>query len=142
MDFFVNKGKVGWECISRFDVNQPGFVPEWQRKGGALIWRLCKGDVLEMRVTEELAALLPEGLRQAESLLFVVQQLSTNKLMIRLLNDARPMPNKKVEDPCWLCVRGRKFYMQAQARKVDLTPFGKVWRKHRKLWHGTQKKTA
>ena len=95
-----------------------------------------------MRVTEDLAALLPEGLRQAESLLFVVQQLSTNKLMIRLLNDARPMPNKKVEDPCWLCVRGRKFYMQAQARKVDLTPFGKVWRKHRKLWHGTQKKTA
>lgn len=143
MDFFVNKGKVGWECISRFDVNQPGFVPEWQRKGCSLIWRLCKGDVLEMRLTEKLAVNLPEGLRQAESLLFVVQQLTAGKLMVRLLNDARPMPDKKVEDPCWLSgEKGLDFYLQAQARKVDLTPFGKVWRKHRKLWHGTQKKTA
>ena len=143
MDFFVNKGKVGWECISRFDVNQPGFVPEWQRKGCSLIWRLCKGDVLEMRITEDMAACLPEGLRQAESLLFVVQKFSAGKLMVRLLNDARPMPDKKVEDPCWLSgEKGLDFYLQAQARKVDLTPFGKVWRKHRKLWHGTQKKTA
>lgn len=143
MDFFIEDGEIGWECVSFFDVNQPGFLPQWQRRGCSPLWRVCKGDVLEMRITEELAAMLPEGLRQEERLFFVVQQFTTGKLMVRLLNDARPMPKKDVKDPCWLS-GGRRlgFYEKAQARKVELTPFGKMCHKHRKLWYGTQKKTS
>ncbi len=143
MDFFIEDGEIGWECVSLFDVNQPGFLPQWQRRGCSLLWRVCKGDVLEMRITEELAAMLPEGLRQEERLLFIVQKFSDDVLQVRLLTDARPLNDKGEGSPCWVSGKRKlKFFTTAQARKVELTPFGKVRHKHRKLWYGTQKKTS
>ena len=92
---------------------------------------------------DTLAAMLPEGLRQEERLLFIVQKFSDDVLQVRLLTDARPLNDKGEGSPCWVSGKRKlKFFTTAQVRKVELTPFGKVRHKHRKLWYGTQKKMS
>ncbi len=148
VDFFVKEnGKIGWECIKRFDANQKDFVPQWQQDGSKLLWSVWKGDVLELTIDEAMKASLkmpaPVG-----KVLCVVQKFSNGILQINLLNDARSLDNKQ-SSPRWASGNaGLITYIKTQARKVELTPFGKVHRKHIKLWeavpqHGkktTQKK--
>ena len=143
VDFFETPdGKVDWECITLFDAAQKNFQAEWQKAGCRLIWRLFKGDVLELSFSdaEKRALGLPPG---AASRWFVVQMFSEGKLQVRRLQDARPLQEKDGETSCWLSgERGRSFYTRAQARKVELSPFGKVLHKHRKLWYGKKAKKS
>ncbi len=143
VDFFEKPdGSVGWECVARFNAVQKNFMPEWQKEGGRLIWRLFKDDVLEMSFSEKERQAL--GLPSGEGgRWFVVQMFSEGKLQVRRLQDARPLQEKDGEAACWVSgERGVKFYTRAQARKVELSPFGKVLHKHRKLWDGKKAKKA
>ncbi|MDR1776866.1 MAG: hypothetical protein LBR31_03430 [Desulfovibrio sp.] len=143
-------GVVGWECITRIDANNHAFVPEWKDKGGRFIWRLCIDDVIEVELTPELKAelkdLCPEG-----KCFMVVQKMSDNKLQCNLLNDARPLDGRASTVKSGTVVieeytrwtsggKGLITWCRLKARKVDISPFGKILHKHKKLWHG--KKTT
>jgi len=143
VDFFEKQdGKVGWECIKLFDANQRGFLPDWKKAGHTHIWSLFKDDVLELQFTDEQKKEL--GLPpNAVSSWFRVQKFSENKLQVKMLQDARPLQDKDSGQICWVSgEKGLAFLTKAQARKVELSPFGKVVRKHRKLWDGKKKKKA
>ena len=52
---------------------------------------------------------------------------------MELVNDARDDKNiDKLPD------RGLSFYLEHKARKVELTPFGKIKKKHKVLWNGSK----
>ena len=54
-------------------------------------------------------------------------------ITIELVNDARDDKNiDKLPD------RGLSFYLEHKARKVELTPFGKIKKKHKVLWNGSK----
>ena len=144
MDFYEKaNGEVGWACISRFAANQPGFVPPWQEEGGRLLWSLWKGDVLELTPTDRLRATLPPAMRQNAALWCIVQIFSANRLQVKLLQDARPLQGDSETARCWLSGECRlKTFTLGQARRVDLSPFGKVLHKHKKLWHGKKTRPA
>ncbi len=139
MDFFViNKQKIGWECITRFHANQRNFIPQWKKDGYKLLWSVWKRDILELEITEafknEYKIPLPIGRH-----LFMVQKFSIDKKMqVNILTDARAL--KVVDNQSrWISgEKGLEFFTKALARKVELSPFGKVRRKHTKLWHDTK----
>jgi len=147
MDFYETpNGKVGWECITRIDANTPAFVPEWKSNGGRFIWNLCIDDVIEVELTPELKANIkapcPVG-----NCYMVVQKMSGGRLQCNLLNDARPLDGKistvksgtaAIEEyKRWKSGElGLDKWCQLKARKVDISPFGKILHKHKKLWHG------
>ena len=53
MDFYEKDGKVGWEVVKRFDVNQADFVTQWKKDGGKLIWSVQQRDLLELDTPDE-----------------------------------------------------------------------------------------
>lgn len=135
VDFYADsKGKVDWEVHTLFAVNQKNFIPEWKKQGGQLIWSLWKGDIVEIDVSES-AALKWKMPAPAGKILFVVQKFSPGSMFLNLLYDARPLDATQ-GIPRWSTKTGLTNLTEGQARKVDLTPFGKIYRKHRKLWHG------
>ncbi len=147
MDFYeATNGKVGWECITRIDANTPSFVPKWKRNGGRFIWSLCINDVIEVELTPELKnsirARCPVG-----KCYMVVQKMSDGRLQCNLLNDARPLDGRistvkggtevLADYTRWTSSElGLVKWCQLKARKVDISPFGKVLHKHTKLWNG------
>ena len=147
MDFYeTTDGKVGWECITRIDANNPAFVPEWKLNGGRFIWNLCIDDVIEVELTPEFKesskAPCPAG-----KCYLVVQMMSNGKLQCNLLNDARPLDGKigTVKSGTVVLDNYKRWtsgtlglgkWCQFKARKVDISPFGKILHKHKKLWHG------
>ena len=147
MDFYeTTDGKVGWECITRIDANNPSFVPEWMIKGGRFIWNLCIDDVIEIELTPELKAHIKAPWPVGKCFM-AVQKMSGGKLQCNLLNDARPLNGKistvksgteVLEDYTrWVSGDlGLGKWCQLKARKVDISPFGKILHKHKKLWHG------
>lgn len=138
VDFFENAaGKVEWECITRFAANQPRHIPQWQQDGHTQLWRLCKGDVLEMCIDEDMRKKLNLPV-PAGKVLFVVQKFSKNQLAFNILYDARPLDKKQLHSRWLSGERGLITFTQSQARKVTLTPFGKLRHKHKKLWHGAK----
>ncbi len=137
-DFYETpQGKVGWECVTRFHANRKDFKPAWQQEGGKLIWRVWNGDVLQLEVTPEMRDKYkipaPVG-----NVLFTVQKMSPGILVCNILSDARALtPTEPCALPRWTSGNtGLSFFTQARARKIELTPFGKIARKHKRLWHG------
>lgn len=143
VDFFEKKdGKVGWECIKLFAANQKDFEPDWKKAGYTLIWRVFKDDVLELQFSEEKKKELGLPLGNTGNW-FRVQKFSDNLLQLKLLQDARPLQDKEGGTACWISgQKGLSYFTKAQARKVELSPFGKVIRKHKKLWDGKKTKKA
>ena len=147
MDFYETAdGKVGWECITSIDANTPAFVPEWKRNGGRFIWNLCIDDVIEVELTPELKASL-ETPCPAGKCHMVVQKMCAGRLQCNLLNDARPLDGKigtvksgtevLPDYKRWTSKElGLGKWCQLKARKVDISPFGKILHKHKNLWHG------
>ena len=147
MDFYeTTDSKVGWECITRIDANNPAFVPEWMNKSGRFIWNLCIDDVIEVELTPELKANIKAPCPVGKCYM-VVQKMSGGKLQCNLLNDARPLDGKistvksgtaAIEEyKRWKSGElGLDKWCQLKARKVDISPFGKILHKHKKLWHG------
>ncbi len=143
VDFFEKKdGRVGWECIRLFDANRKNFQPEWQKAGHKHLWSVYKDDVLELQFSDEEKRKL--GLPpNASGNWFRVQKFSATAMQIKLLQDARALKNKEDDQACWVSgERGLSYFARARARKVELSPFGKVMHKHKKLWDGKKKKRA
>jgi len=135
-DFYVNdKGKVGWECIRKFDANNKDFIPNWKRKGFKPIWSLHKGDMIELDTPDEWIKYTNE-----KRCLAVVDACHA-KMGITLISDARDTKGKNgkhsIRDSM---IRRLGFYTEHKARKIELTPFGKIRRKHKKLWNGKKEK--
>ena len=139
VDFYEKDGKVGWEVIKRFDANQANFVPQWKQNGAKIIWSVQQGDILELDTPSEW-----KNYTDKERCLARVKKFSDGKLAIDYGTDARGTTKLK-NDPDYKIVdsiddKGLSYYLQHKARKVELTPFGKIKKKHKVLWNG--KKTA
>ncbi len=139
VDFFEKDGKIGWEVIKRFDANQADFEPQWEKDGGKIIWSIQQGDLLELNTPEEW-----KGYTDKDRCLAKVKKFSNGEMGIDYITDARATTKNK-EDPDYFVIKtlrkGLGFYTKNNARKVELTPFGKVKKKHKVLWNGPKTKS-
>ncbi len=139
VDFYVKQdGSIGWECISRFNANQKAFTPSWQELGGKLLWSVYKGDVLELNVDADMKAKLKMPVAEGK-VLCKVQMFSKNICKVNILYDARELVGKESGARWTSGNSGLITFTKSQARKVELSPFGKILHKHVKLWHGKKK---
>ena len=134
VDFFEKNGKIGWEVIKRFDANQAGFEPQWKKDGAKIIWSVQQGDTLELDTPTEWKSYCNK-----DRCLARVKKFSDGQMAIDLIIDARGTTIKK-DDPEYKLVhtvrKGLSFFTEHRARKVELTPFGKIKKKHKVLWSG------
>lgn len=140
VDFFEKDGKIGWEVIKRFDANQADFEPQWEKDGGKIIWSIQQRDLLELNTPEEW-----KGYTDKDRCLAKVKKFSNGSITIDYVTDARGTTKAK-DDPDYMLVgslvnRGLSYFTKNNARKVELTPFGKVKKKHKVLWNGTKTKS-
>lgn len=140
VDFFEKDGTVGWEVIKRFDINQANFIPQWKKNGGKIIWSIQQGDLLELNTPEEW-----KGYTDKDKCLARVKKFSAGSITIDYATDARGTTKAK-DDPDYMLVgslvnRGLSYFTKNNARKVELTPFGKIKKKHKVLWNGTKTKS-
>lgn len=139
VDFYEKDGKIGWEVIKRFDVNQTGFKPQWRKDGGKIIWSVQQGDMLELDTPAEWRSYTDK-----DRCLARVKKFSAGQMTIDYITDAR-MTSPKDKSLKYMFVdsligRGLSFFGKTKARKIELTPFGKIKKKHKALWDG--KKTT
>ena len=147
MDFYETiGGKVGWECITRIAACDSGFVPEWKKAGHKHIWSLRIDDVIEVTPTDALRQELGK-LCSSSPVYLVVQKMWEGSLQCNLLQDARALNGRNPAIQAGLIVqetytrwhtggKGLKTYGELSARKVEISPFGKILRKHQRLWSG------
>ncbi len=137
VDFYEKDGKVGWEVIKRFDVNQADFIPQWKKDGGKLIWSVQQRDMLELDTPVEWASYTDKPRCLAK-----VKKFSDGRVTIDYMTDAR-MTSPKDKSLKYMFVhsledRGLSYFINHKTRKIELTPFGKVKKKHKVLWNGTK----
>ncbi|MCE5340210.1 MAG: type II CRISPR RNA-guided endonuclease Cas9 [Planctomycetaceae bacterium] len=137
LDFYKDdKGNVGWECITLFGVNRKDFIPEWKQKEFKPIWSLHKGDMIELNTPAEWKKY------SNKKRCFAVVDACHAKLGITYHLDARDTIGKKdLQTLRDSMIRRLGFYTEHEACKIELTPFGKIARKHKKLWDGKKKTT-
>jgi CRISPR-associated endonuclease Csn1 len=125
-------GKIKWECVNNFNANNPKFVPKWKTDGGRVLWQVCQGDMLEMNTPNE----YKKFVGGAEKCRCVITKFGDANLGFVLHNDAR-MDSPPKSDPFYmkraLLEKGLSFFLAHKARKIELTPFGKIKRKHKAL---------
>ena len=135
VDFYVKDGKIGWEVIKRFDANQKDFVPQWKKDGGKIIWSIQQGDMLELDTPDEW-----RSYTDTPRCLARVKKFSEGEFNIDYVTDAR-MTSPKDKSLKYTFVdtlrKGLGFYIGHHARKIELTPFGKVKKKHKVLRNGS-----
>lgn len=161
-DFFVYtkgkyKGKIGWECIKSIDAaikpkkdNRIKFKTNWQEYG-ELVWSVCKGDILELHFDKETLqkekipyAFVTQNEQQEYCMLAKVLEFGNTYMVITSAFDARAEKKNALKENPEAFIRwesgncGLSFYCKAKARKVLLSPFGKVKLKTQKLWNGTK----
>ncbi|MBP3546053.1 MAG: type II CRISPR RNA-guided endonuclease Cas9 [Alphaproteobacteria bacterium] len=138
IDFYIKDKKVNWEVMKRFDINQKDFIPNWKKEGGKIIWSIQQGDILELNTPEEW-----KKYTDKERCFAKVKKFSDGELCIDFISDAR-MTSPQNKEIKYMFVnslrKGLSFYTKHKARKVELTAFGKIKKKHKVLWDG--KKTA
>lgn len=134
VDFYNANGKIGWEVICRFDANQKEFIPSWKKEGHKLIWFIQQGDLMELNTPEEWKTYTDKDRCFAK-----VKKFSTGVMTIDYITDAR-MTSPKEKDLDYMKVnsltKGLSYFTKAHARKIELTPFGHIKKKHKVLWHG------
>lgn len=153
MDFFVytdgkKKGQIGWECIKSIDAANPHFKPDWHKQA-ELVWSVCKGDCIELHFDEETLikeniprAFVTKNEQQEYCMLAKVLKFGSGNLYFVSAYDARTeQKNAGKDNPepfmLWKSKEyGLSFYCRATARKVILSPFGKVKQKTQRLWNG------
>lgn len=139
VDFFEKDGKIGWEVIKRFDANQADFIPQWKKNGGKIIWSIQQGDLLELDTPDEW-----KRYTDKERCLARVKKFNAGQMTIDYVTDARGTTKAK-DDPDYMLVgslngRGLSYFLKNNARKIELTPLGKVKKKHKVLWNGIKRK--
>ena len=122
VDFYELGGKVGWEVIKRFDANQKDFIPQWKKDGGKAIWSVQQGDMLELDTPDKWKTLFNTPRCYAK-----VKKFSAGLSLI---------PFNSTNDDFILLDRGLSFCIESNMRKIELTPFGKIKKKHKVLWDG------
>ncbi|MDR0741568.1 MAG: HNH endonuclease [Rickettsiales bacterium] len=137
VDFYISKkGKIGWEVINRFNANQPDFVPKWKRDGGRIIWSVHQGDIMELNTPQQW-----KKYTSAAQCLARVKKFSKGKFDIDFISDAR-MTSPKDKSIKYMFVdtieTGLKNLVNWRARKIELTSFGKVKKKHKVLNNGAK----
>lgn len=137
IDFYQKNGKIGWEVIKRFDANQADFEPQWKKEGGKIIWSVQQGDILELDTPDEW-----KQYTDKERCLAKVKKFSDGDLSIDYITDAR-MTSPKDKNLQYMFVDSKRLrsinaICKANIRKVELTPFGKIKKKHKALWNGTK----
>jgi hypothetical protein len=133
LDFYKNaKGKVCWECINSFNANSAGFIPKWRAEGGNAIWSITQGDMLEMSTPNTWKDICKKSKCHA-----VITKFDRNTIGIVLMNDARADASPDIKKMPYmkrvLLEKGLSFFVKHKVRKIELTPFGKVKRKHKAL---------
>ena len=138
VDFYQKDGKIGWEVIRCFDVNQKDFIPQWQQDGGKIIWSVQQGDLLELDTPEEW-----QSYTDKPRCLAKVKKFSEGAVTLDYMSDARmTSPQNKTLKYMFvdsLVNRGLSYFIKHYARKTELTPFGKIKKKHKVLRNGTSK---
>lgn len=135
VDFYTKDGKIGWEIIKRFDANQKDFVPEWKKNGAKIIWSIQQGDLLELDTPGEWKSYTDEARCIAR-----VKKFSDGKLSIDYMTDAR-MTSPQNNELKYLKVdtvkeKGLSYFINHRTRKIELTPFGRIKKKHKVLTDG------
>ncbi len=138
VDFYQNNGKIGWEVIKCFDINQKDFKPIWLQNGGKIIWSIQQGDLIELDTPSEWKRYTDKTRCFAR-----VKKFSEGAMTIDYSTDARmTSPADKMLDYMFvdsLEDRGLSYFIKHNARKIELTPFGKIKKKHKVLSCGTPK---
>ena len=84
-----------------------------------------------------------KGYTDKERCIAKVKKFSEGEFNVDFYTDAR-MTSPKDKNLKYMFVntlrKGLSFYTTNKARKIELTPFGKIKKKHKVLWNG--KKTA
>lgn len=137
IDFYELDKKIGWEVIKRFDANQKEFIPAWKKAGGKAVWSLQQGDMLELNTPDEW-----KGYTDKPRCFAKVKKFSDGRITIDYISDARGT-TKTNGAPDYMLVdsiedRGLSYLTKHEVRKIELTPFGKIKKKHKVLWHGTK----
>jgi CRISPR-associated endonuclease Csn1 len=159
VEFYIAPtGKVGWQLVNNFDANTPARMAalkqDYTNNHWQPLWKIHKGDLLEMDTPPEWQATIKN-----KKVLVVVKKFSKGEIGIALAHDARgtsipaTIPEDKKAATAFY-IQGNKckktgrcegkgllFCTRHHMRKIELTPFGKIKRKHRQLWHGTKKKS-
>ena len=135
VDFYKKDGKINWEVIRCFDINQKDFIPQWQQNGGKIIWSIQQGDLLELDTPEEWLSYTDKPRCLAR-----VKKFSKGAVTIDYSADAR-MTSPQDKALSYMFVnslenRGLSYFIKKHARKVELTPFGKIKKKHKILKNG------
>ncbi len=135
VDFYTKDGKVGWEIIKRFDANQKDFVPGWKKNGAKIIWSIQQGDLLELDTPDEWKSYTDEARCIAR-----VKKFSEGKIAIDYMTDAR-MTSPQNKELKYMKVntiddKGLRYITDHHARKIELTPFGRIKKKHKVLTDG------
>ncbi len=135
VDFYTKDGKIGWEIIKRFDANQKDFVSEWEKNGAKIIWSIQQGDLLELDTPDEWKSYTDEARCIAR-----VKKFSEGKIAIDYMTDAR-MTSPQNKELKYMKVntiddKGLRYITDHHARKIELTPFGRIKKKHKVLTDG------
>ncbi len=141
MDIYELNGDIKGEVITRFNINKLNFISQWKKDGGKPIWSVQQGDILELDTPDEWKTYVYNERCLAEVIKF---RYGRNQLGLKLINDARNgeqkekkfdymLPDSKMKH---LEDKGVKWLCKHKARKIELTPFGKIKKKHKVLWDG------
>lgn len=135
VDFYTKDGKIGWEIIKRFDANQKDFVPGWKKSGAKIIWSIQQGDLLELDTPDEWKSYTDEARCIAR-----VKKFSVGSVTIDYMTDAR-MTSPQDKSLKYMFVdslvnRGLSYFISHRTRKIELTPFGRIKKKHKVLTDG------
>lgn len=149
------KKKIEGEIISRFDANnefenaKKRFTPKWKDKGYKLLYKLHIGDMLEMdtpNVFKEKCSnerCLVKVTKMSKSRLYVclhtdagngdISKINSHAIKNKSRESLKDKDLKQVEQNMerftFYAVAGT--FAEHNARKIELTPFGKIKRKHK-----------
>src|SRR5690606_40756202 len=127
--------QVYWQVISNYNANDREFTPECKKTGCKPIWSLYPGDLIELGTPEKW-----EHFTKKQKSIAQIRKFSEGKLGISYGTDARMISPPK-DSPGYMKIEmfsdnGLSFYTQKGARKIELTPAGRIKRRHKKLWNG------
>ena len=122
VDFYSKNGVLCWDIVRCFDVNSPKYIPLWQKEGGRIIWSVHQHDLLEILTPDEWGANIKN-----KKCIVRVKKISAGITIV---------PINCCNEDLMLSDRGLSFFIKAHARKIELTPFGKIKKKHKVLSNG------
>ncbi|MGD9639266.1 MAG: type II CRISPR RNA-guided endonuclease Cas9 [Alphaproteobacteria bacterium] len=139
-DFYEKDGKVECEVINNFDINRKTFTPIINQKDIKSIWSIFQGDLIEIDTPDSWRIFINKEKCIAEVRSF---RHGRNQISLILANDARNSEKKETKPsymlPVFLKDLSANSLVKIKAKKIELTPFGKIKKKHKALKNGKNK---